>query len=81
MYRCKNITYEKSLPTASVIIIFHNEAWSVLLRTVYSVLQESPPNLLKEIILVDDNSNEGMHLIYFYLFMRYKYYIFMRHLL
>ncbi|XP_058800355.1 polypeptide N-acetylgalactosaminyltransferase 1 [Phymastichus coffea] len=55
---CRNITYDNSLPGASIIIIFHNEAFSVLLRTVYSVLKETPPRLLKEIILVDDKSDE-----------------------
>ena len=45
-----------ALPKTSVIICFHNEAWSVLIRTVKSVMNRSPPELLEEIVLVDDAS-------------------------
>ena len=57
---CKKLTYPDPLPTASVVICFHNEAWSTLLRTVHSVLDRTPDYLLHEIILVDDFSTEGM---------------------
>ena len=57
--RCAEERYppNSQLPTTSVVIIFHNEAWTVLLRTVHSVIDRSPPELLKEIILVDDYSD------------------------
>lgn len=55
---CKKKSYDLStLPTASVIIIFFNEPYSVLVRTIHSVLNTSPKNLLKEVILVDDGSS------------------------
>ncbi|XP_046388816.1 polypeptide N-acetylgalactosaminyltransferase 1 isoform X2 [Ischnura elegans] len=54
---CKSVHYDEDLPSASIIIIFTNEAWSPLLRTVMSVLQRTESRFLKEIILVDDKSD------------------------
>ncbi|XP_058158604.1 polypeptide N-acetylgalactosaminyltransferase 12 [Dasypus novemcinctus] len=55
---CKEKKYDyDSLPRTSVVIAFYNEAWSTLLRTVYSVLETSPDILLEEVILVDDYSD------------------------
>ena len=37
-------------------MVFHNEHLNTLLRSVHSVLNHSPPSLLREVILVDDDS-------------------------
>ena len=59
-FRCRGISYPEKLPRASVIVIFHNEAWSTLVRTVHSVISASPRELIGEIILVDDFSENGV---------------------
>lgn len=55
---CKKKLYIESLPTVSVVVPFHNEHWSTLLRTAFSVLYRSPEHLIKEIFLVDDASTK-----------------------
>lgn len=54
---CASVQYDlDTLPRTSVVFVFHNEALSTLLRSVHSVLNRTPPQLLEEIILVDDGS-------------------------
>jgi len=51
-----NVYGDVTLPTMTVIIPFYNEALTMLLRAIHSVLNRSPDHLLDEIILVDDCS-------------------------
>lgn len=55
---CLTIKYPdvSDMPSISVVIIFCNEALKLMLRTVQSILDRTPPQILREIILVDDNS-------------------------
>jgi len=49
---CLSLPYydaNKHLPTASVIIPFYNEALTMLLRAVHSILNKSPDKLLDEV--------------------------------
>ncbi|GFO06546.1 polypeptide n-acetylgalactosaminyltransferase [Plakobranchus ocellatus] len=46
-----------TLPQISVIIIFNNEAWTPLLRSIHSVLERTDPSVLREVIVVDDKSS------------------------
>jgi polypeptide N-acetylgalactosaminyltransferase len=50
--------YREDLPKVSIIIPFHDEHFSALLRSVYSIVKRTPPELLGEIILVDDASKK-----------------------
>ncbi|GFQ67109.1 polypeptide N-acetylgalactosaminyltransferase 10 [Trichonephila clavata] len=56
---CKAKEYLSRLPKVSIVIPFHNEHWTTLLRTVTSVVGRSPPELIQEIILVDDYSTKA----------------------
>ncbi|XP_071096595.1 polypeptide N-acetylgalactosaminyltransferase 13-like [Haliotis cracherodii] len=55
--QCKDAAFNYSaLPTVSVVTPVHNEALSTLVRHVFAILLRTPNQLLKDIILVDDNS-------------------------
>lgn len=60
-HECKYWSYPetRNLPTASVILVFFNEGFTTLMRTVHSVINTSPKELLKEVILVDDFSTKS----------------------
>nr|XP_002128971.1 N-acetylgalactosaminyltransferase 7-like isoform X1 [Ciona intestinalis] len=55
---CRHWDYPSDLPDVSVIIVFHNEGWSTLVRTVHSVINLTPKKLLYEIVMIDDHSNK-----------------------
>jgi polypeptide N-acetylgalactosaminyltransferase len=57
--RCQYWHYPEKLPTASVIVVFHNEGWSTLMRKVHSIINMSPAHLLHEVVMVDDFSDKG----------------------
>lgn len=54
---CANRVYNlAALPKTSVIFVFFNEPLSTLFRSIHSVLNKTPQQLLHEIVLVDDGS-------------------------
>ncbi|CAL8372865.1 unnamed protein product [Arctogadus glacialis] len=54
--RCLMKTYPKDLPSIGVVLIYLDEALSILKRAIRSIIDRTPKSLLKEIILVDDHS-------------------------
>uniref|UniRef100_A0A8C1JJQ9 Glycosyltransferase 2-like domain-containing protein n=1 Tax=Cyprinus carpio TaxID=7962 RepID=A0A8C1JJQ9_CYPCA len=60
-HRCIGREYPHNLPTLSVVLIYLDEALSVIQRAICSIINRTPAHLLKEIILVDDHStNEDL---------------------
>lgn len=55
---CQDLTYNHNIIPVSVVIVFHNEYLSVLLRSIHSILNRTPTQLLTEVILVDDASSK-----------------------
>lgn len=59
IFRCAEKKYPEDLPTISVVLIYLDEALSVIKRAIRSIIDKTPARLLKEIILVDDHSSTG----------------------
>lgn len=55
---CLAVKYPKILPSTSIVMAVYNEARSILLRAIWSVLNRTPDEILEEIILVDDFSDK-----------------------
>ncbi|KAL2776993.1 putative polypeptide N-acetylgalactosaminyltransferase 8, partial [Daubentonia madagascariensis] len=62
--RCLQKIYSSQLPSLSVILIFMDEALSIIQRAITSIINRTPSRLLKEIILVDDFSSNGELKVY-----------------
>lgn len=56
---CRDVLYSANLPVTSVIMVFHNEPFSLIMRSVFAVFKRTPPHLLGEILLVDDSSTHN----------------------
>lgn len=60
--RCEKQNWDTKLK-ASIIVIFHNEAFSTLVRMINTIVANTPAELLKEIVLYDDASEEDVQIL------------------
>lgn len=58
MDECKRWDYPEKMAAVSVVLVFHNEGFSTLLRTVHSLMNYSPMELIHEIVMLDDGSTK-----------------------
>uniref|UniRef100_A0AC35TIY8 Glyco_trans_2-like domain-containing protein n=1 Tax=Rhabditophanes sp. KR3021 TaxID=114890 RepID=A0AC35TIY8_9BILA len=56
---CNDVKYDIKV-SASIILVYHNEALSVLIRMINSIFYTAPMERVKEIILYDDLSEEDV---------------------
>jgi hypothetical protein len=59
LMRCLQKKYPKDLPSIAVVLIYLDEALSIIKRAIRSIIDRTPEHLLREIILVDDHSSNG----------------------
>ncbi|XP_029614804.1 probable polypeptide N-acetylgalactosaminyltransferase 8 isoform X2 [Salmo trutta] len=55
--KCLQKKYPKDLPSIAVVLIYLDEALSIIKRAIRSIIDRTPGHLLREIILVDDHSS------------------------
>ena len=57
-HACRIQKYSSALPKVSIVIIFYDEVFSMLKRTIHSIYNRTPLRLIREIILVNDASTD-----------------------